>query len=151
MSRATPKLRSQDLRFRTRKGTQWLPSSERGKTVLLAYFSSYCPPCFLEFPEIERRVWQRFKDRGDVAVVGVASPADSPTMIAHFIRQTGITFPVVFAPQPPPRHVARPEELITYYPFDVILGPDGRVVDVSTVVDIPHLIATISRLTATKR
>ena len=55
--------------------------------------------CGLEFPDLESRIWQPFKDRG-VQVIGLSSGleglfgGETDAVVERFISQTGITFPV---------------------------------------------------------
>lgn len=65
----------------------------RGKVVLVNFWTSWCPPCRLEMPAIEK-TYRSYKDLGFV-VIGVNLTAqDSEKDAANFIEEIGVTFPI---------------------------------------------------------
>jgi len=65
----------------------------RGKVVLVNFWTSWCPPCRLEMPAIEK-TYRSYKDLGFV-VIGVNLTAqDSEKDAANFIKEIGVTFPI---------------------------------------------------------
>ncbi|CUU36345.1 Peroxiredoxin [Armatimonadetes bacterium GXS] len=68
----------------------------KGKVVVLNVFAHWCGPCRAEAPELEKDLWQAYKDKG-VVVLGVATWAqDNPTKRAQdFAREFKLTFPVL--------------------------------------------------------
>ena len=66
----------------------------RGKAVLVNLWATWCPPCRAEMPTIEK-VYQEYQDQG-LIVLGVnTTDQDDPTAIAPFVKQYGITFPIL--------------------------------------------------------
>jgi peroxiredoxin len=70
-------------------------AAHRGKTVLVNFWATWCPPCLAELPAMER-LWQRHKGDGFV-IVAVSLDAD-PTIVPSFVEARGVTFPVVLDP-----------------------------------------------------
>jgi peroxiredoxin len=70
-------------------------SEQRGKVVLLNFWATWCPPCLAEMPAMEQ-LWRQHKDEG-LVVVAVSLDAD-PTTVPRFLRDRGLTFPVVLDP-----------------------------------------------------
>ena len=68
-------------------------SELRGQAVLLDFWATWCGPCKLEAP-IVNRVAQRFKERG-LVVVGV-NTSDPDGNGGAWARRNGITYPIVF-------------------------------------------------------
>ena len=65
----------------------------RGKVVLVNFWTSWCPPCRLEMPAIEK-TYRSYKDLGFV-VIGVNLTAqDSEKDAANFVKEIGVTFPI---------------------------------------------------------
>ena len=63
-----------------------------GKTVLINFFATWCPPCRAEMPQLEAQVWPKFKDR-DFYMVSLGRDHDMETMV-KFQKKTGFTFPI---------------------------------------------------------
>ena len=65
----------------------------RGKVVLVNFWTSWCPPCRLEMPAIEK-TYRSYKDLGFV-VIGVNLTAqDAEKDAANFVKEIGVTFPI---------------------------------------------------------
>lgn len=62
----------------------------RGKSVLVNFWASWCPPCRVEAPDLEA-AWQSFKDK-EVVFVGVDIQDKEPDARA-FLKEFGITYP----------------------------------------------------------
>lgn len=75
-------------------GGQATLSELRGKVVMVNLWASWCAPCRIEMPAIEK-VYQAYKEQGFV-VLGVNSTfQDSETDAASFTRELNLTFPVL--------------------------------------------------------
>ncbi len=73
-------------------------SDYAGKVVFLNFWATWCPPCRAEMPDIQA-VYEKYKDSGEVAVLGVALPDQggegSAEEIAAFLAENGYSYPVV--------------------------------------------------------
>lgn len=96
-------------------------SDFRGKVVLLNFFTTWCPPCRMEIPELVKISQQRKK--GDLVVLGVSLDKDVvPFMLKNFVKEMKITYPVLMGTE----EVAD-NYLITGVPVTVIITKDGKV------------------------
>jgi peroxiredoxin/Cu/Ag efflux protein CusF len=68
----------------------------RGKVVLLNFWATWCVPCRTEMPAIEA-LSQRYKDQG-LQVVGINMDVLSTTSVEAFVKEVGVTFPILLDP-----------------------------------------------------
>ena len=66
----------------------------RGQAVLVNLWATWCPPCRAEMQSIEK-MYQQYKD-DDFTVLAVnMTYQDDPAAVMPFIREQGLTFPVL--------------------------------------------------------
>ncbi len=82
---------SYDFRLTDLQGTPLTLKDQLGKTVLIAFWATWCGPCQEELPVLER-LW---RERG-IAVLAVTD--ESPEVVQHFIAERHYTFPVLMDP-----------------------------------------------------
>jgi peroxiredoxin len=66
--------------------------SYAGKVVILNFWATWCPPCRLEMPSMEK-LYREFKDQG-LEVVAV-NFMESPAPILEFVKEKGFTYPIL--------------------------------------------------------
>ena len=94
----------------------------RGKVVLLNVWATWCEPCRVEMPSIEK-LHREFGPRG-LAVVAVS--VDDPgaeTRILDFVKEYGLTFEVLHDP----RQGTTRNYQITGYPETFVIARDGTI------------------------
>jgi thiol-disulfide isomerase/thioredoxin len=64
----------------------------RGKVVFLNFWATWCPPCRVEMPSMER-LHKEFKDQG-LAMLAV-DVQESPNEVARFMKQFRLSFPAL--------------------------------------------------------
>lgn len=65
----------------------------KGKVVMLNFWATWCGPCRVEMPEMQR-VYERYKDEGfEVVAVNLQ---ETEVAVSGFVNQLGLTFPVVY-------------------------------------------------------
>jgi cytochrome c biogenesis protein CcmG/thiol:disulfide interchange protein DsbE len=79
-----------DFILTTFKGTTISLEDLRGKPVVINFWASWCPPCRVEAPLIER-TWRAYKNRG-LIFLGV-NIQDRKEDALNFIREFGLTYP----------------------------------------------------------
>lgn len=87
-----------------------------GKTVVLNFWGTWCPPCIQEIPEFA--AWSA--EHPDVAVLGVAARSGSGERLVRDAKRLGVTWPVLEADD---------DVLAAYrvgvFPTTIVVGPDG--------------------------
>lgn len=100
----------------------------KGKTVLVSFFASWCPPCRTETAELKKLL---AKHGPGLAVVGVAvdriqhedtRPEDEKKDVAEFVTELKPGYPVGIAP-------AGMARAYTFkgIPTTVVVGPEGKI------------------------
>ena len=127
--RATP-----DLTLDTLDGGKFKLSDQIGKPVVVNFWATWCPPCRAEFPALED-VYKNNRDKG-LVVVGV-DVAESPEVVAKFVSEAGVTFPIALDVSGEATELYRIEGMPTTF----FIGRDGKIKD--TVIGGPLTKAAI--------
>lgn len=98
-------------------------SALRGSVVLLNLWTTWCPPCREEMPSMER-LYQRLRDRGFV-LLAVSQDEGSKAVVEPFVRDLGLTFPVLIDPE----HQVGDRYRVWGYPESFLIDREGRVVE----------------------
>ncbi len=64
----------------------------KGKVVLLNFFATWCNPCMVEMPSLQKKIWERFKD-DDFFLLALGREHTVEEM-KEFVKVKGFTFPV---------------------------------------------------------
>ncbi len=65
----------------------------RGQVVLLNIWATWCEPCRVEMPSIER-LHRAYQDRG-LRILAVSIDEAGPDVVRDFQRELGLTFPIL--------------------------------------------------------
>ena len=80
-----------DFLLETPQGGTLRLSDLQGHPVLLNFWTSWCPPCRLEMPELVK-AYERYRDQG-LVIVGVDLQESNKTVLS-FAEEFGIEFPL---------------------------------------------------------
>lgn len=84
-----------DFQLQTVDGQTIKLSSLRGKKVILNFWATWCPPCKLEVPEIEKFYTQNKAQGIEVIAVDLTNTEKHQSDVPAFIKAYGITYPVL--------------------------------------------------------
>lgn len=93
-----------------------------GRATLINYWASWCEPCREELPLLEAQATDA--DPRGVAVRTIA--LDDPAEAAAFVREQGLTLPVLLEAPGPGDSSVRLGNHAGVLPFSVLIGADGR-------------------------
>jgi peroxiredoxin len=71
-------------------------SDLRGKAVLLNFWATWCAPCRLEMPTMDK-AYQEYKSRG-LEILAVSLDAGSNSVVKNFMQELKLDFPVLSDP-----------------------------------------------------
>jgi thiol-disulfide isomerase/thioredoxin len=82
-----------DLHLIDMEGKPLKLSDYRGKWVVLNYWATWCPPCLEEIPELVR--FHDMHHESDGVVIGIDMEMLPPTILAQFVDDNLISYPIV--------------------------------------------------------
>lgn len=91
-----------------------------GKTVVLNFWATWCPPCIEELPVLN--AFSRAQETNGVVVIGAAADEEGARTVAPLTRREGLAYPILLA-----NTNVQMTFGISAFPTTIIIGPDGRV------------------------
>jgi peroxiredoxin len=86
-----------DFTVTTLDGKTFTLSEMRGRTVLLNFFATWCPPCKEEVPHLQE-IWEKLGTSGQIVMLSIARE-ETPTEVLPFREKYGLTFPMACDPE----------------------------------------------------
>jgi peroxiredoxin len=98
-------------------------SKLQGKVILLNFFATWCGPCNLELPVLEKNIWNKYKDNPDFVLV-ILGREHTEKEVRDFVEAKKFSMP--FAPDPG-------RAIFKLYatqniPRNVVIGKDGKII-----------------------
>ncbi len=94
----------------------------QGRVLLVNVWATWCEPCRVEMPSIEK-LYQEFGPRGLAVVAISVDDAGAGDQIRAFVKETGITFEVLHGRE----SEIKPGFQLTGYPETFIVARDGTI------------------------
>lgn len=107
-----------DADGRVQPMSQWL-----GKTIVVNFWATWCPPCLEEMPELSR-MHSQYRQQG-LVVLGISS--DELGKIREFAAETPVSYPLLSAEleaMPLSESLGNNKGIL---PYTVIIAPDGSI------------------------
>lgn len=84
-----------DFELRTVDGKAMKLSGLRGKKVIVNFWATWCPPCRLEMPEMEKFYTKNKNEGIEILAVNLTKAEKRRADVPAFMEAYGITFPVL--------------------------------------------------------
>jgi len=95
----------------------------KGKIVVLDFWATWCPPCRLELPRIQKEIWEKYKDNPKFALFAF-DRAENWDKTLPFKEQNHYTFPML----PDADRKIYALYATQYIPRTVVIGEDGKII-----------------------
>lgn len=95
-------------------------ASFKGKTVLLDFWTTWCPPCRADAPSLEK-LYQKYGDR-DLVVLGISVHEDHK-IVEDYLKKNAHSYPVVLTTE---NEMPRTYQ-IGVFPTYIVISPDGTI------------------------
>ncbi|MBE0676589.1 MAG: TlpA family protein disulfide reductase [Bacteroidales bacterium] len=99
----------------------------KNKVIMITFFATWCGPCNLELPVLEKNVWNKYRDNSNFVLVVMGREHDAQTL-KDFAASKNLNLP--FAPDVKREVFAKYAE--KNIPRNVIIGKDGKIAWQST-------------------
>jgi peroxiredoxin len=96
-------------------------SDFRGKTVVIDFWATWCPPCVFQVPELNK-FWDANHQAGDVTVLGVAVDAEGASVVAPWVKEQGVKYQILIGSESLAKEFGA-----LGFPTLVIIKPDGTI------------------------
>ncbi|MEN9786122.1 MAG: resA protein [Pseudomonadota bacterium] len=98
----------------------------RGKVVLLDFWATFCGPCLIEMPHLQK-MYTDLAPKGLVVLGISADAARDQSRIKPLVAGKGLTYPILLDPQTTTVAAYNPSKTL---PYSVVVGRDGSIVHV---------------------
>ncbi|MGG3019935.1 TlpA disulfide reductase family protein [Geobacillus stearothermophilus] len=88
-----------DFELRSITGDNIQLSDLRGKTVILNFWATWCPPCRAEMPEMQKFYENNKNNNVEILAVNLTNSERGPDAVNDFVKNKGVTFKVVLDEQ----------------------------------------------------
>lgn len=108
-----------DFTLQTLDGGTVTLSDLRGKPVFLNLFTTWCPPCNMEMPDIQKL----YEDYADSAYVLGVSLAEEVSVVEEFFAENDYSYPIAMDPAD-----------VTYADYQTMAIPESYILDENGVI-----------------
>lgn len=112
-----------DFQLEDTKGNKVSLSDLRGKVVLVNFWATWCPPCIVEMPSMERLNEVLAGD--DFVMLAINTEENGRSIVPAFLEKTPYTFPILYDN----KGVVQKRYGVFKFPESFIINKDGTVAE----------------------
>jgi peroxiredoxin len=112
-------LRAPDIALPLLTGETINLASLKGKVVLVNFWATWCGPCLMEMPSMQR-LYQQYQ-RDNFEILAVATDFEGAPIVKPYVNRLRLTFPILLDPQMQVNDLYK----VTGIPTSLIIDRDG--------------------------
>jgi len=109
--------------FETEKGKTANISDYKGKLILINLFATWCPPCNIELPNMQKLIWEKHKSNPNF-VLFVFGREEGWEKLIPFKQKKGFTFPIL----PDVKRDIFSKFATQFIPRNIIIDQTGKII-----------------------
>ncbi len=111
-----------DFTFPDMNGKSVSLSQFRGKVVFLNIWATWCGPCRIEMPDMEK-LYRKFK-KEDLVILAVSIDHQGEPVVKPFVKELELTFPILLSPDGRIQRIY----MVRALPSSFIIDKSGRII-----------------------
>lgn len=112
-----------DFGFELEKGKKVNLADYKGKLILINLFATWCPPCNMELPLVQKNIWEKYKDHKNFALL-VFGREEGWDKLIPYKEKKGFTFPIL----PDPDRAIFSKFAKQSIPRNILIDQNGKII-----------------------